>query len=1063
MLATPRVPPVAPLLPNNTHTIFVSENNVPHEYKGINPVETNELFRKNWSAIKTFAMIRRFTKIYNIRIANNNITETLRQNNITTIFEDQKTKFKINASLGCILINNTERQLRYFHASANKDRLFDQPVLIENLQDYKNFIDKMLDKDFIENATRNRPDTAWCIHCLTNISFYIFPIPNHPIGCPGDIPDYVKNSKSIISLTTDSNGTTYKDNLCLFRAVSLAKNSHKTLESFTQQYFEQYLSSTGKTKEQFSGICLDDLPVIEQIFNLSVHVYTLSLVDGDPQAQLIYRSTSNHKSKLNLHLEGNHYCYIKNIRLYTKSYKCSYCSKLLRSAYSLRQHMLTCTSSSIYTYPSGPCGVGKTLFEKLDDEGIYVDESRRHYPYFAVWDCEAYFCRDNLPKDTKTIHWEAEHRLASVSIASNIAGFKEPICFVNDNGCEQEVVDQMLQYLEMLSELCYERLKVRYRSVFTEIDKKRELMVNNEMNAMDGKGVPRVESRFDRLEEELNDYLSNMLVFGFNSSSYDIPLIRNHLMNYFVANDREISFIIKKANSYIAIKTESLQFLDVCSYLAPGFSYSQYLKAMEVDAKKFFWIYDSFTSLDVLKQTSFPKREDFFSNLKQASISEEDYEYCKSVWKKENMKTVRDLLVYYNNADCKGFVMALEKQNEFFRSKNLDFKMAISMPGLAVRRLFQLKDCDAPILLFGEKNKDIYHLVKSQIRGGLSIIFSRYQHSGKTKIKQEYFGCEAKSTKKCYGVDVSGMYLSNLMKPMPTGAFVRRRAENSFCLEKSYSHGEIATQWIKYMETKLNVKFKHMFNGAEKRIGGRNLPVDGYAKTKCDEIVLQFSGCYYHSHLCSYSPNGRHGEQCKDLANQLETYKNLQYIQDLGYTLYHIWECEFMNMKKLDSDVRDFCSTVQTVVDKRPKLSEKQIIDEVKSGALFGMVQCDITTPDELKTIFSEFQPIAKHAYLSRHSIGEHMKSFAVANGLLKSPTKTLLNSYFGEKMLFATPLLKWYLNHGLKITKVYQVIQYHPSPCFQEFGKEVMDARRLGDVDASKKIIADSCKLMGE
>ena len=150
-------------------------------------------------------------------------------------------------------------------------------------------------------------------------------------------------------------------------------------------------------------------------------------------------------------------------------------------------------------------------------------------------------------------------------------------------------------------------------------------------------------------------------------------------------------------------------------------------------------------------------------------------------------------------------------------------------------------------------------------------------------------------------------------------------------------------------------------------------------------------------------------------------------------------------------------------MDKRHRITEQQIIEEVKSGKLFGMVECDIETPEELKTVFSEFQPIAKHARISRDDIGEHMKSFAVANDLLKSPTKTLLNSYFGEKMLFATPLLKWYLNHGLKVTKVYQVIQYHPSQCFQEFGNEVMAARREGDADVSKKIVADSSKLMGK
>ena len=58
-----------------------------------------------------------------------------------------------------------------------------------------------------------------------------------------------------------------------------------------------------------------------------------------------------------------------------------------------------------------------------------------------------------------------------------------------------------------------------------------------------------------------------------------------------------------------------------------------------------------------------------------------------------------------------------------------------------------------------------------------------------------------------------------------------------------------------------------------------------------------------------------------------------------------------------------------------------------------------------------------------------------------------------GEKNLSATPLLKWYLEHGLEVTCVYQVIEYTPKPCFKPFGDAVSNARRTGDADPSKAI----------
>ena len=68
----------------------------------------------------------------------------------------------------------------------------------------------------------------------------------------------------------------------------------------------------------------------------------------------------------------------------------------------------------------------------------------------------------------------------------------------------------------------------------------------------------------------------------------------------------------------------------------------------------------------------------------------------------------------------------------------------------------------------------------------------------------------------------------------------------------------------------------------------------------------------------------------------------------------------------------------------------------------------------------------------------------------------------FGQKILIISLLLKWYVQHGLKVTKIHQVVEYTPAICFQKFGEQVSDARRAGDVDPSKKIVAETKKLEG-
>jgi hypothetical protein len=54
----------------------------------------------------------------------------------------------------------------------------------------------------------------------------------------------------------------------------------------------------------------------------------------------------------------------------------------------------------------------------------------------------------------------------------------------------------------------------------------------------------------------------------------------------------------------------------------------------------------------------------------------------------------------------------------------------------------------------------------------------------------------------------------------------------------------------------------------------------------------------------------------------------------------------------------------------------------------------------------------------------------------------------YGEKIMVISPLLKWYVEHGLKVTQIHQVVEYTPAACFQKFGENISDARRAGDAD---------------
>ena len=46
-------------------------------------------------------------------------------------------------------------------------------------------------------------------------------------------------------------------------------------------------------------------------------------------------------------------------------------------------------------------------------------------------------------------------------------------------------------------------------------------------------------------------------------------------------------------------------------------------------------------------------------------------------------------------------------------------------------------------------------------------------------------------------------------------------------------------------------------------------------------------------------------------------------------------------------------------------------------------------------------------------------------------------------------------------MTRVHQLIEFTPEPCFKPFGDAVSDARRDGNADPRKAIIADTMKLV--
>ena len=108
----------------------------------------------------------------------------------------------------------------------------------------------------------------------------------------------------------------------------------------------------------------------------------------------------------------------------------------------------------------------------------------------------------------------------------------------------------------------------------------------------------------------------------------------------------------------------------------------------------------------------------------------------------------------------------------------------------------------------------------------------------------------------------------------------------------------------------------------------------------------------------------------------------------------------------------------------------------------------------------SKMTPIFKNVCLD--DIGEFMQKYAKKHNIKDVPHHLLIGSYFGKKIGLTTPLLKWYLEHGLVITRIYTTVKYIPNAAFSSFMTQIAQCRLEGDHDKDIALIAEMSKLIG-
>ncbi|GMF27809.1 unnamed protein product [Phytophthora fragariaefolia] len=972
---------------------------------------------------------------------------------LENVLATQKATFKVNIALGYKLVSRTDdSETRYFHPNISNTYVFSTPVAINSKAGIrKKVISEIRSMELADKL--NYPSSGYMVKGITGFKIYIYQR-DHALGDrEAVIPKVIRDNKHVINFPKTNNK-------CVFHCIAYhkqegAKKDPRRIQALVKQAFKQYCSYKEITYtlglfRNFKPIAILQFDELEECFKLNINVFTMDVETGKVEC---IRCSDKDYDSINILSHENHALYITNVDMLQQKYQCSKCEMVFVSSDKLRNHTKNqCELVDIESFPAQPTiyqpapNSIRSMLTKysIKDAGHYID-------HFIVYDFEAILKPTGVKHGENTI-FTNEHIPVSVSVADSLT--EEVRCFVSDD--PKELLKDMFQYIKEVAAKIQQYNVSKYESLlrkFTNahgltgmeipgVNLGKKYNMTDVMNWIkEGKygsffdlhtslGFGKQKSDYGKLKQQLDQ----VPVFGFNSGRYDINLIKAD--PFAVIGTDNITSVIKNP-SYMCIATSDMKMLDISNYVPAGTSYAKYLSTYLGECKfddkircvcglgKVIFPYEYITSFGVLSQPEVPPKSAFDSALRSTSISDEDYARVQFVWEHYGMKSIKDLLIWYNNLDVVPFIKAIKAQQELFKRFELDmFTDGVSLPGLSEKVMYQT--CFNNLQQPSKEPAEAFDFPASRLSGYKtqdadtdSEFNMTLEHLNDLLEQQKYLCglCYKQLTADTASADRINNKLGHIDGNILISCVGCNVARKNMSI-KGFRHKKLLEFNSDRLVYSIDREEKDIYTKMKANIaGGPSIIFNRYAKRNETKI--------------------RGGKICKKI---------------IGY------DANALYLWALGNEMP--CGRL-TSIEAYPG-----IVDDILNDKIFGYLECDIRTPEHLKPYFSEMTAIFKNILIDcgdESVIGQHMFEYNEERKQSRAkPARKLIGSYFGEETLIYTPLLKWYIAHGLKITKTYSFIKASPHKAFAPFMDAVSNARREGDADKSKTMIAEMMKLVG-
>ena len=557
----------------------------------------------------------------------NNLTAQVIEEKLNRVLDKLKCVAKLNLALGFILKYIEAGKFRYFYTHEN-NTLLEESKHVSNKDDMAKLKEILKQKDVIESCTKERSNTKWRFLKLTNLTIFAARLRDIPMGCKDAIlPESLLKNHTVNCLTFEKKTRKpYNDNLCLFREVALHLFGNEILEEKTSKLFNLFLiNSTNPDPSKFQGVCMDDIPSVEDIVGINNFIYDIDLIDDALVGELARRSIKKYEKNVQLIQYNTHICYVDNIHALFKAVRCPTCDAYFQKTGDLERHLVRCSERVNHIYPKNVYQLRETLFDKLVSFVIQYTEDQKLFNDLAVFDFESICIPEEKFKNTETTTWIGKHVPISVSISSNLIAKTIFLCNSNPRYLVESFIDAVqglatqrktqmkLKVLEeeaaMKSKLtptleCLNKRRYSNQRVFEFEDHCFE--DDNEEKDASTQFLQMQKNQLVELQEHLESYCNVIPVFGFNSAKYDINLIKSYLLPILI-NERNMEpTLIKEANQFMSFKFGDVQLLDIMNFLGGATSLDSFLKAYKTAETKSFFPYEWFDCPQKMNKSELP-------------------------------------------------------------------------------------------------------------------------------------------------------------------------------------------------------------------------------------------------------------------------------------------------------------------------------------------------------------------------------------------------------------------------------------------------------------------------